>query len=122
MRRRRGREKSFLQNPVLIGALTVLVVIVAVALAYRANTGLPFTPSRLKAPLLIGRLKMPFWFALFIGNVVGIVLWNWLVPWTSSRFAWWLNASGAKASNISVRGAAVMFGLYAAWLFLFSRI
>ena len=45
MRRRRGREKSFLQSPVLIGALTVLVVIVAVALAYKANTGLPFTPT-----------------------------------------------------------------------------
>ena len=45
MRRRRGRETSFLHSPVLIGALTVLVVIVAVALAYRANTGLPFTPT-----------------------------------------------------------------------------
>ena len=45
VRRRRGRETSFLQSPVLIGALTVLVVIVAVALAYRANTGLPFTPT-----------------------------------------------------------------------------
>ncbi len=45
VRRRRGRETSFLQNPVLIGALTVLVVIVAVALAYKANTGLPFTPT-----------------------------------------------------------------------------
>jgi virulence factor Mce-like protein len=45
MRRRRGRETSFLQNPVLIGALTVLVTIVAVSLAYKANTGLPFTPT-----------------------------------------------------------------------------
>jgi virulence factor Mce-like protein len=34
-----------LRSPVLIGALTVLVVIVAVALAYNANTGLPFVPS-----------------------------------------------------------------------------
>ena len=45
MRRRAGREQSFLRSPVLIGALTVLVVIVAVALAYNANTGLPFVPS-----------------------------------------------------------------------------
>jgi virulence factor Mce-like protein len=45
VRRRRGRDASFLQSPVLIGALTVLVVIVAVALAYRANVGLPFTPT-----------------------------------------------------------------------------
>ena len=45
MRRRRPNEPSFLRSPVLIGALTVLVVIVAVALAYNANTGLPFVPS-----------------------------------------------------------------------------
>jgi virulence factor Mce-like protein len=32
-------------NPVLIGAATVLVVIVAVFLAYNANTGLPFVPT-----------------------------------------------------------------------------
>ena len=43
--RPRRRESAFLSNPVLIGALTVLVVIVAVALAYNANTGLPFVPS-----------------------------------------------------------------------------
>jgi phospholipid/cholesterol/gamma-HCH transport system substrate-binding protein len=34
-----------LSNPVLIGALTVLVTIVAVALAYNANNGLPFVPT-----------------------------------------------------------------------------
>jgi ABC-type transporter Mla subunit MlaD len=33
-----------LDNPVLIGALTVLVTIVAVTLAYNANEGLPFVP------------------------------------------------------------------------------
>jgi virulence factor Mce-like protein len=32
-------------NPVLIGAATVLVVLVAVFLAYNANTGLPFVPT-----------------------------------------------------------------------------
>ena len=41
-RRRRG---AFTSSPVLIGALTTLVVIVAVVLAYGANTGLPFVPS-----------------------------------------------------------------------------
>lgn len=43
--RRRRRRSSVISSPVLIGALTVLVVIVAVALAYNANTGLPFVPS-----------------------------------------------------------------------------
>ncbi len=32
-------------NPVLIGAATILVVLVAVFLAYNANTGLPFVPT-----------------------------------------------------------------------------
>ena len=31
-------------NPVLVGAITVLVTVVAVFLAYNANAGLPFTP------------------------------------------------------------------------------
>jgi ABC-type transporter Mla subunit MlaD len=45
MNERRRRDASVLSSPVLIGALTVLVVIVAVALAYNANTGLPFVPT-----------------------------------------------------------------------------
>ncbi|HEY4825335.1 MAG TPA: MlaD family protein [Solirubrobacteraceae bacterium] len=39
------RRQSGLANPVLIGAVTVLAVIVAVFLAYNANNGLPFVPS-----------------------------------------------------------------------------
>ncbi len=39
------RNRSGLANPILIGALTVLAVIVAVFLAYNANNGLPFVPS-----------------------------------------------------------------------------
>ena len=45
MNTRRRRDASVLTSPVLIGALTVLVTIVAVALAYNANTGLPFVPT-----------------------------------------------------------------------------
>src|SRR5436305_1446321 len=36
---------SLFGSPVLIGALTVLIVIVAVFLAYNANQGLPFVPT-----------------------------------------------------------------------------
>ena len=39
------RDRSPLSSPVLIGALTVLAVVVAVFLAYRANSGFPFVPS-----------------------------------------------------------------------------
>jgi virulence factor Mce-like protein len=42
--RRRGAA-SIAANPVLIGAATTLVVIVAVFLAYNANNGLPFVPT-----------------------------------------------------------------------------
>jgi virulence factor Mce-like protein len=42
MRQRRG---SLASNPVLIGAATVLVVVVGVFLAYNANSGLPFVPT-----------------------------------------------------------------------------
>jgi phospholipid/cholesterol/gamma-HCH transport system substrate-binding protein len=41
----RGRGSSIAGNPVLIGAATVLVVIVAMFLSYNANAGLPFVPS-----------------------------------------------------------------------------
>jgi virulence factor Mce-like protein len=42
--RQRRREPGLIGNPILIGALTVLVTIVAVTLAYQANNGLPFVP------------------------------------------------------------------------------
>jgi virulence factor Mce-like protein len=42
---RTGRQASIVASPVLIGALTMLVVIVAVFLAYNANAGLPFVPT-----------------------------------------------------------------------------
>jgi ABC-type transporter Mla subunit MlaD len=41
----RPRQRGVLGSPVLIGAVTVLAVIVAVFLAYNANNGLPFVPS-----------------------------------------------------------------------------
>ena len=39
------RRASAAANPVLIGAVTVLVTTVAVFLAYNANNGLPFVPT-----------------------------------------------------------------------------
>jgi virulence factor Mce-like protein len=41
----RGRGGTIAGNPVLIGAATVLVILVAVFLAYNANSGLPFVPT-----------------------------------------------------------------------------
>ena len=42
--RERSRNRSVVANPVLIGAVTVLTAIIAVFLAYNANSGLPFVP------------------------------------------------------------------------------
>jgi ABC-type transporter Mla subunit MlaD len=39
------RDRGVLGSPILVGAVTVLAVIVAVFLAYNANNGLPFVPS-----------------------------------------------------------------------------
>src|SRR5258708_22793803 len=41
----RRRNRNLLLNPVLIGAFTTLVAVIAVFLAYNANNGLPFTPG-----------------------------------------------------------------------------
>ena len=41
----RGRGGGIAGNPVLIGAATVLVILVAVFLSYNANQGLPFVPD-----------------------------------------------------------------------------
>lgn len=56
----RSRQTSALANPVLVGAMTVLVVLVAVFLAYNANEGLPFVPTReLKVDLASGSDLVP---------------------------------------------------------------
>jgi virulence factor Mce-like protein len=44
MRARRGAG-ALTASPVLVGAVTILVAIVAVFLSYNANTGLPFVPT-----------------------------------------------------------------------------
>jgi virulence factor Mce-like protein len=43
--RRRSGVASMAGSPVLVGALTVLVIVVAVFLSYNANKGLPFVPT-----------------------------------------------------------------------------
>lgn len=42
----RRNQQSALANPVLVGAMTVLVIMIAVFLAYNANAGLPFVPTK----------------------------------------------------------------------------
>ena len=64
--RNRGGIQGVASSPVLVGAVTVLVVIVAVFLAYNANNGLPFVSTyNLKA-------RVPNADALVKGNEVRI--------------------------------------------------
>ncbi len=73
-------------------------------------------------PLLGDRLGLPFWLALFIGNIVSIIALNGLVPWLSGCFAWWLQPAGAATAWTNVRGFAVLVLLYAGLLLLCSRL
>ena len=41
----RRRSSSIAGSPLLIGAVTTLIVVVAVFLSYNANNGLPFVPT-----------------------------------------------------------------------------
>jgi virulence factor Mce-like protein len=45
MNRRRTDQLSIVASPLLVGAVTVLVTVVAVFLSYNANQGLPFVPT-----------------------------------------------------------------------------
>ena len=61
-----------------------------------------------QVPILQVRLGIPFAVALLIGNAVSIVLLNWLVPWASSRLAWWLSPSSAAPDARTAAGAAII--------------
>jgi antibiotic biosynthesis monooxygenase (ABM) superfamily enzyme len=75
-----------------------------------------------QTPLLMGKAGLPFWLALFIGNVVSVLLLNWLVPWVSNRFGWWLAPAHNATRWTSLAGAALLLLLYALCLFLFSKL
>jgi antibiotic biosynthesis monooxygenase (ABM) superfamily enzyme len=72
-------------------------------------------------PLLMDRIGIPFWLALFIGNAASVVILNWLVPWTSGRFLWWLQPNPSSGKK-DVYGAGAVFALYAVLLLIFSRL
>lgn len=68
-------------------------------------------------PLLIGKLGLPFAVALFFGNVASVLLLNYLVPWASGRFGWWLQDRGDP--TVDVRGIAILIALYVALIAVF---
>lgn len=73
MRRRSGFQ-TVAGNPTLVGAVTVLIVIVAVFLAYNANTGLPFVPTyKVTAQVPDGNALVDYNEVRVGGNRVGVV-------------------------------------------------
>ena len=73
-------------------------------------------------PLISGWANLPFAAALFIGNVASVILLNYLVPWISGRFSWWLQPASKTTRTTEIAGAALLMALYASlvaafWLF-----
>jgi antibiotic biosynthesis monooxygenase (ABM) superfamily enzyme len=72
-----------------------------------------------QGPLLSAR-GVPFWLALFIGNVASVVLLNWLVPWASRRFDWWLAPNRPASVRTNLLGAGVVVAFYLVSLLIFA--
>jgi antibiotic biosynthesis monooxygenase (ABM) superfamily enzyme len=75
-------------------------------------------------PLLSERLHLPFALALFLGNIVSVILTGFLVPWVADRFSWWLKpAAVAGARWTNVWGATLVTSIHLAtvvgfwWIF-----
>jgi hypothetical protein len=75
-----------------------------------------------QTPVLLGKAGLPFWLALFIGNIVSVLLLNWLLPWISRGFGWWLAPARDPGMRTDFVGAMLVIVLYGVWLFLFSRL
>jgi antibiotic biosynthesis monooxygenase (ABM) superfamily enzyme len=75
-----------------------------------------------QVPYLTGRAGLHFAIALFIGNIVSVILVNYLVTWTGRRITWWLQPSGPHRGRIEVAGAALVLALYAAMVLTFWRL
>jgi antibiotic biosynthesis monooxygenase (ABM) superfamily enzyme len=74
-----------------------------------------------QTPFLIGRAGLPFPVALFIGNVASVLLLNYLVPWTSLRFGWWLCPAGQNPRRIDLIGTLLVVALYGLMVLAFWR-
>jgi hypothetical protein len=73
-------------------------------------------------PILMGKLQLPFFLALFIGNVVSVLILNYVVPFTSKYLGWWLQPKSVDPKAINMVGAALMVALYLLSLIIFSRL
>jgi antibiotic biosynthesis monooxygenase (ABM) superfamily enzyme len=75
-----------------------------------------------QTPILSRRLGLSFPIALFVGNVASVLLLNYLVPWTSGRFTWWLQPAGRNRRATEIAGTIIVIALYAAMIIMFVRM
>jgi len=65
---------------------------------------------------------VPFWLALFIGNVFSVTLTGyWLISWASRALSWWLSPRADAPSWTNAAGIALVLALYALALAVFSQ-
>jgi len=72
-----------------------------------------------QVPLLSGWLGLAFPIALFLGNVASIIILNYLVPFASRHFSWWLSPE-RPSPRINLTGALVIGGIYLVMVTLFT--
>ncbi len=72
-----------------------------------------------QTPFLMGWAGVPFWAALFIGNIASVVLLNWLVPWSCGVLGWWLTPRQNLRWLVNLAGALLISALYAVCLSVF---
>jgi antibiotic biosynthesis monooxygenase (ABM) superfamily enzyme len=90
------------QPSILEGNLLVLLVLYPIVFLWGFYVSDPY---------ILGR-GVPFWAALFIGNVVSTQLMGWwVVPWIMRVFAWWFKPGATLATKIG--GYVAVFALYA---------
>jgi antibiotic biosynthesis monooxygenase (ABM) superfamily enzyme len=75
-----------------------------------------------QTPVLSNWMGLPFAIALFVGNVVSIIILNYLVPWTSTRFSWWIEPSGPHRMKIDIVGTALVSAICLALVIGFWRL
>ena len=90
--------------------MLVLMNLYPVVFVFGALVGTPFLTNK----------GVPFWLALFIGNIVSVTLLDRLVPLSAGYLGWWLAPKGPSVARINLIGAGIVIGIYAVCLFAFA--
>jgi len=75
-----------------------------------------------QTPWLMKAAGLPFWLALFIGNIASVLLLNVLVPRASGLLDWWLNPSGGRKTRTTLLGAALIITFYGVCMLIFWKL